>query len=302
MRPYTRAALTVLAALLVLALLNSACENLGERLGQAADIIEKHPELIGDEEDRGKWLQGARTVKALTSEIDTSQELAIGQSLAVRSFVSFGEPYPDQALQQYVTKVGKAVARQSDRPTLPYSFAVVQSDQPNALALPGGFVFVSTGLLKMLKSESELACILGHEICHVAQKHGIEIVERDQKISSLVDFGAVLDEDVAEYRDFIDLTYTKLTTEGYDRRYEGKADKAGTKYAFRAGYHPEGLMPFLKASAESDRPLAFEVFKTHPDPRARIRDLKEVLRDLGDYSAKPKLEARYQREVLAKLL
>jgi len=291
--------LCTLAAAMLLS--GSACENMGENLGRAAEIIEQHPGLIRDEEDRAKWVQGARTVRTLKGEVDTPQEVAMGQSLAVRAFVAFGEPYPDEAVQRYVAMVGKLVALQSERPTLPYSFAVFKSDRPNALALPGGFVLVSTGLLRMLGSESELACILGHEICHVAQKHGIEIVERDTKVRSLVDFGAALDEDVGEYRELIDQMYAKLTTEGYDQRYEEKADRAGARYAYRAGYHPEGLMPFLKADADSDRPLAFEAYKTHPDSRQRIRDLRDELEKLGDYAAMPKLEARYQRQVLAKL-
>jgi predicted Zn-dependent protease len=294
-------AVGLLGILLAAVVLGSACENLSDNLERAADIIQEHPELIRDEEDREKWLQGARTVKSFVSEIETPQEVGMGQALAVLAFASFGRPYPDEGLQTYVAKIGKVVAFQSSRPTLPYSFAVVESEEPNALALPGGFVFVSTGLLLRLDSESELACILGHEICHVAEKHGIEIVERDRKIGSVVDFGAVLDEDVAEYREFIDLAYTKLTTEGYDREYETRADKKGTQYAFRAGYHPAGLMPFLEADARSDRPLAFEVFKTHPDPDERIRKLRKTLKSLGGYDSMPRLDARYNREVLDKL-
>ena len=191
------------------------------------------------------------------------------------------------------------MALQSDRPSLPYHFTVVKSDDPNALALPGGYVFVSSGLLQRLGSESELAAILAHEVAHVAERHGLQILMRDRRVSSLLDFAQELDEDVGQYRQFIDAAFVKLATEGYDQRYEVMADEAGTRYAHRAGYHPEGLLPFLEESARSG--LAFEVFKTHPDPHARIGKIRRLLGTFGDYASMPKLEARYRREALARL-
>ncbi len=296
MKRLLAACITAFAVLLL-----CACESMEQALATAAEVMEQNPELIEDEEERERWVSGARVVKSWTREIDTADEIAMGQSLALRAFAGFGEPYPDEDLQRYVASVGRLVALQSERPSLPYSFAVVQSREPNALALPGGYIFVSTGLLKKLESESELACILGHEVCHAARKHGVEIVARDRKIRSLVDFGATLDEEVGKYRDFIDATYRKLTTEGYDRRYEWIADEAGTTYAYRAGYHPEGLLPFLEMSRRSEKPLAFENYKTHPDPGLRISRIRQTLSGLGDYSGMPALQKRYEREVLARL-
>lgn len=294
-----RTAPATLVLVLTALLAAVGCEGLERTATLASDILQEHPGLIEDEGDRAKWTAGLAAVRNMVDEIDTGEEIGMGQSLAVRAFASFGRPHPDERLQAYVAKAGRVVAQQSERPSLPYSFAVVQNDEPNALALPGGYVFISTGLLGRLKSESELACILGHEVCHVAQKHGIEIVGRDRRIASLVDFGAALDEDVAEYRQFIDLTYQKLTTEGYDRRYEWQADESGTRYAYRAGYHPEGLLPFLEASRATG--VQMERYKTHPDPAERIARVKGVLRSLGDYAGLPKLRDRYGREVLDRL-
>jgi predicted Zn-dependent protease len=104
---------------------------------------------------------------------------------------------------------------------------------------------------------------------------------------------------VANYRQFIDLAYQKLTTEGYDRNYEWKADQAGTEYAFRAGYHPAGLLPVLEQSREGD--LRMERYKTHPDPTVRVAKVEAVLATLGDYSRMPRLADRYRREVTEKL-
>jgi len=276
------------------------CEGLQQAMETTIAIVEANPQLI-DEEDRGKILTSVRAAHALVDEIDTAEEIAIGQSMAVRTFTSFGKPHPDEQLQRYVATVGKMVALQSDRPSLPYSFVVIENEQTNALALPGGYVFVFTGLLKQLRSESELAAVLGHEIAHVAEKHGIEVMMRDKRIASLVDVAAAFEEDVGQYRQFIDLGFQKLTTEGYDQNYEWKADLAGTLYAWRAGYHPGGLLPFLRASAASGTPMAFEFFKTHPDPSVRIRKIQEYLRTLEAYEGLPRLAERYRANVSGRL-
>jgi len=299
MRARNVALAAVAPVVLAAVLLAVGCERFQQTAAVAADIVLSNPDLIKDEEDRTAWLAGARAVKSFVSEIDTAEEIAMGQSLAVRAFASFGEPHPDEGLQRYVATVGKVVALQSERPSLPYSFAVVQSEEPNALALPGGYVFISTGLLKRLGSESELACILAHEVCHVAQKHGIQIVGRDRKVVSLVELGAALEEDVAKYRELIDRVYQRLTVEGYDRDYEWRADEAGARYAFLAGYHPGGLLPFLEESRTSG--VQMERYKTHPDPALRIRKVQDALASLGGHAGLPKLEGRYRTQVLAKL-
>ena len=292
-----------MAACLVLTALTAAicgCNNLSEVVETGARIAEAN---IGefDEEDRPKVQAGLDAAKSMVGQIDTAEEITLGQSLAARTFASYGKPHPDDALTQYVAKVGKLVALQSDRPSMPFSFVVVEKEEPNALALPGGYVFVSTGLLKELRSESELAAILGHEVAHVAQRHGVEITVRDWRIGSLMNFAEQLDADAAKYREFVDLAYQRLAKEGYDQQYEAKADLAGTLYALRAGYHPEGLLPFLRRSAASGGRLSMENYRTHPDPQVRIAGITRYLQTAGDYSQLPKLEDRYAREVLARL-
>ena len=293
--------MTALLTLVVLLAVLTGCKSVQSSLNSAATMVQQNPNLIKNDKQRQTVLAGAKAVTAWTSDIGVADEVAMGQSLAARAFVSFGQPYPDDALQGYVTTVGRLVALQSERPTLHFSFVVVQNDTPNSLALPGGYIFISTGLLKMLKSESELACILGHEVCHVAHKDGVAVVARDRRLSTLVDFGTALDKQVGQYRQFVDQTYTMLTTEGYDQRYETIADGAGTQYAYRAGYNPAGLLPFLNADSAASGGMAFEVFKTHPDPKARIKNVNSVLATLGDYTTMPKVADRYQEEVLAKL-
>jgi predicted Zn-dependent protease len=284
------------------ALLPCACETVRDIVEVTADVVAESPELVAGKEARVAVAAGAKALRNWVSDIDTAEEIAMGQSLALRAFANFGRPHPDGRLQQYIAKVGMLVALQSERPSMPYSFAVVNNEAPNALALPGGFVFVSTGLLKQLASESELACVLGHEVAHVAQRHGIEIISRDRRITSLVDFGAAVEPEVARYRQFVDAVFTTLTTEGYDHKYEWAADVAGAEYAFRAGYHPAGLLPFLERAASSGAAPVFEAHKTHPDPEVRIDKIRAKLVTLGDYGHMPQVAERYASRVLLKLL
>jgi predicted Zn-dependent protease len=296
----TYGAIALTAAFLLTVAL-TGCEDMEEAVRIGQQILRENPDLIEDEEERQTVSSGLRAVEAMIGDIDTGEEIAMGQSLTVRAFPAFGRPHPDRDLQRYVSRVGTLVALQSERPSLPYSFAVVQNPDPTALALPGGFVLVSTGLLQELHSESELAAILGHEISHVAQKHGLEIVLRDQRISRLLDFAGRLDEDSEEYREFIEKSYEKLAHQGYDLRYETTADVAGTRYAYHAGYHPEGLLPFLHRSAESRGQLTFETSTSHPSPRRRLNAIRSHLSGLARYSHYPKLDDRYQKEALARL-
>lgn len=291
-------ACAILAAALLPGMMLGGCEAFEQTVQTGQWILEENPELIKDEEDRTTVVSGLRAVHAMIGDIDTGEEIAMGQSLTVRSFAAFGRPHPDGQLQRYVSRVGTLVALQSDRPSLPYSFSVVQNADPTALALPGGFVLVSTGLLRQLETESELAAILGHEIAHVAQKHGLEVILRDRRLSNLLDFAGRLDDDAEEYRQFIEGSYQKLAREGYDLRYETKADLAGIRYAYRAGYHPEGLLPFLRRSAENRGELTFEASTSHPSPRRRIEAIQSQLQGLGSYTRLPKLGERYRTEAL----
>jgi len=290
--------LVLCAAVLSATLGLQGCENM-ESVGKlGVQIIDTA--VQGDEEDARKWEAVKRTARAVTGDIDLAEEISMGESMSMAVFVQLGKPHPDAALQRYVSLVGRTVARYSERPGLPYWFAVIQNDQESvAVSLPGGYIIVTTGLLRKLKGENELACILAHEVAHVAQKHGLETTLRDTRFASLVELGAAFDPEAEEYSELVDIAFDTLVHKGYDQGYEIKADLAGTRYAYMAGYHPEGLLPFLQQSVESG--VQFEFFETHPDPAKRITEIRKLLREFGQYGNMPTLSARYQREVLEKL-
>src|SRR5690242_3234411 len=124
------------------------------------------------------------TVKQAVQPANEQQEAAIGRDAAA-TLLGASKPIGDAAVQEYVNKVGLWVALQSDRPALPWHFAVVDSDDIDAFAAPGGYVFITRGLLLHLHSEAELAGVLGHEITHVVKKHHLNALQKAARLDLL---------------------------------------------------------------------------------------------------------------------
>jgi len=189
--------------------------------------------------------------------------------------------YPDVNLQEYVDRVGRRVAKASHRPNLPYRFYVINSSMVNAFALPGGPVFIYRGLLERMESEAELAAVLGHEIGHIAARHGIKKLQSVLGIQILVLGGQVVavkkaktEEEMEEYGELLKLTTVSLNLVllGYGREHEFQADELGTLYTKKAGYDPEGMVNLLGClrALEKNRPTVPTYLSTHPPTLARI--------------------------------
>ena len=180
------------------------------------------------------------------------------------------------ALTDYVNLVGTVVAMQSPRYTeVPFRFAVLETDDINAFATPGGYIFITKGALDLMESEAELAGVLGHEIAHVDQKHVLEQVRKGNMITgaaSEADLnGPVLDRAIEQL--------SSLIFKGVGREAELESDSLGMLYAAAAGYRPDGLLSFvrkLQANDTNPRRGGFlaEMRATHPEPPARITALE----------------------------
>lgn len=180
------------------------------------------------------------------------------------------------ALTDYVSLVGAVVAQQSPRNSeLPFRFAVLNTDEINAFATPGGYVFVTKGALDLMESEAELAGVLGHEIAHVDQKHVLEQVRKGNMITgaaSEADLnGPILDQAIEKL--------SSLIFQGVGREAELESDSLGMLYAAAAGYRADGLLTFvrrLQANDTNPRRGGFlaEMRATHPEPPARITALE----------------------------
>jgi predicted Zn-dependent protease len=201
--------------------------------------------------------------------------------------------YDDPLLQDYVQDLGMEIAAASERPGLPWSFKLLDDSSVNAFALPGGFVYVTRGLMTHLDSEAELAATIGHEVGHVTARHGVN--QRSKQILAAVglEVAAILDDDVAAWA-FAGHVGLGLLFLQHGREDERQADDLGLRYAMRAGYDPRQmseLFGVLEAVSKVEGAGRLPTWlATHPDPGARRKRVEEQV-------AKMKIaDARIERD------
>jgi predicted Zn-dependent protease len=216
---------------------------------------------------------------ALVSE---DQEIALGRQSAQEVAQSIGL-VQDEALQQYVQRVGATLAAESERPRLPWSFRAVDDPTPNAFALPGGFIFVTRGLLGLMNSEAELASVLGHEIGHVTARHSVQQMSRAQLAQVGLGIGAILSPEIAQYGQLAS-TGLQLLFLKYGRDAERQADDLGFKYALQDNYDVREMVDVFAAlgragEASGQSPLPTWL-ATHPYPAERIERTEARLKAL----------------------
>jgi predicted Zn-dependent protease len=235
--------------------------------------------------DLNKVVDTAKTAKAAVVGPDEEEERAMGQAVAA-TLLGASKPMADPAIQRYVNRVGLWVALQGTRPDLPWRFAVLDNPNVNAFATPGGYVFITRGLLAQMHTEAELAGALGHEIAHVERKHHLNAMKKEAGMKLLgqgTQFllsrsGRAQATDMAALNQVAGVA-KGLYTRGLDKADEYEADRVGAILAARAGYDPYGLAQVLQTldslSAESSQ-LAL-LFKTHPRPSDRLAQLDKAL-------------------------
>ena len=127
--------------------------------------------------DLGKALKIVQKVQQATTDIDESQEISLGAGIS-SNLLGAALPLQNQAVQEYVNHVGRWLSLHTERPDLPWHFAVLDDNNVNAFAAPGGYVFITKGLLARMKSEAELAGVLAHEMAHVLKKHHLQAIKK----------------------------------------------------------------------------------------------------------------------------
>jgi predicted Zn-dependent protease len=218
-------------------------------------------------------------LKALTGgKVSPEEEARIGQQIA-GNLLGAAPLVRDEGLQRYVNRVGRWVALQSDRPDLAWHFGVIESDDLNAFAAPGGYVFLTKGLYQKLKNEAELAGVLGHEIGHVIRKHHLKLLQKSQGIAALGGFlGKKLKNENEVVQNFIG-NGAEVVARGLDKDAEYEADRIGVVLSARAGYDPYALPAVLAEIghvAKTDKSVSL-LFKTHPQPEERLGQLSEAV-------------------------
>ena len=235
---------------------------------------------LGSIFDAAKGVIKSRNVGSMSEK----DEIAVGKEIAESTFGTY-RIIKEEGLQRYLNTVGRWVAMQSERPELPWHFAVVESEQINAFAVPGGTVLVTRGMMSLLSDEAELACVLGHEIGHIARKHHLALLQKETLIQSGAK--AVADNIQGggvkrEAKQFLIGEGAELYARSLDRGSERDADNDGVLLAARAGYAPEACLLFMQrmASLKQEIGTLSSLYKTHPQASERIVDIESSLTQL----------------------
>jgi predicted Zn-dependent protease len=286
--------LSCLAALL---LLGSGNVSAGDLFGGLGKLLEQSGN------DRAAKLGTVlKTTKEAFGEVSDEQEREIGKQAAA-VLLGAAPPVDNDALQRYVNRVGNWVALQGERPDLQWRFAVLDDNDINAFAAPGGYVFITKGLLLRMDSEAELAGTLAHETVHVLRKHHLMAVQKGARLelATLVAGETVKNDQRRAQMEKLTGGFKELYARGLDKNEEFEADRMGVVIAARAGYDPYGLPAVLQtlgAMNPKDGALTF-MFKTHPAPATRIERLIPVLDQLGAYSSQPDVRSRFLAQIAA---
>jgi len=207
--------------------------------------------------------------------VTEQQDIEIGRNYAPEVEKQMGGKIDDPALQQYIDRVGQRLARVSHRRNFEYHFVALNDKSVNALALPGGYVYITKGMLEKLTTEAQLAAILGHEVTHIVARDVAAAMSRQIGIELLL--SAVTSE-----RSPTSVLMTANLTQQiislrFSRQDERDADLGGLDYMVRAGYNPYGMVETMQIlqNMQTTRPIEF--FSTHPNPQNRIAYLTQEI-------------------------
>jgi predicted Zn-dependent protease len=212
--------------------------------------------------------------------------------------------YDDKEANNYLNILGQTLSRASDLPETfgGYHFLILDSDEINAFAAPGGLIFVTRGLLRCCKHEDAAAAVLAHEIGHVELRHGLQAIKKSRITSALTTLGiegakTFGGENLAglteTFEDSIsDITKT-LINNGYSRSFERQADIASVTILKRLGYGPNALIDMLGVMEKSLEPGGLDFTKTHPSPGTRIADIQKVIEEYTEAKTAGARQARF---------
>jgi len=216
------------------------------------------------------------------SLISESQEIQMGREADPDVTASIGI-VDDPELQAYVTGLGQRLAAVSERPNLPWSFKVVDDPVVNAFAIPGGFIYVTRGILAYFDSEAELAGVLGHEIGHVTARHSVTQMSRQQLQTIGLGVGMIFSETVREYGGLASAGL-QLMNLSYSRGDESESDVLGLRYITRLGYDPDAMIGVFQMLAQvggGGEGRIPEWQLTHPYPENREANIRTRIAEDG---------------------
>jgi Zn-dependent protease with chaperone function len=227
-----------------------------------------------------------------------AEEQQLGANVSERIRTRYGV-VQDAAIHRYVSLVGTALAAGSTRPTLPWTFIVLDTDGVNAFAAPGGYVHITRGALALIKNEAELAGVLGHEIIHITEKHTVRAIQKNQAVQmgaaeTLSGSAALMDRAVSA-------VYDNIVERGFGRAEENESDEHGVALANKTGYAPLGLNGFLITLKDRNKDAKEKrgLFASHPEMQDRLDRITKLIAS-KKLTATATVEARYTKNVTYK--
>lgn len=286
-----------LGATPVISAILSGCKTL-DNLAESGPTIELGDYTI----DTKAIAKKGQTVSKTFEDFTPEQEYYIGRTVGAKVLQKY-PPYDNSKANQYINVMGQMLAQASDFPETfgGYHFLIQDSDEINALAAPGGFIFVTRGILRCCPHEDAVAAVLAHEIGHVQHKHGLRSIKQSRITSALTSLAIdstkkYADEDLAKltetFEDSISDISHKLIVNGYSRSFEYQADASAVTISKRAGYNPYGLVDMLNQMKIQLKPDRQDFAKTHPAPDSRLAEIQEYI---GKYSVVTSPQARQSR-------
>jgi beta-barrel assembly-enhancing protease len=238
-------------------------------------------------------------------DITPSQEYYIGRAVAATILKQY-KVYDNKDATHYLNVVGQSLSAFSDKPSTfgGYHFIIMDTDEVNAFAAPGGLILVSRGLIRCCRNEDGLAAVLAHEVGHVQYAHALRAI----KNSRYATLGLVIGIEAAKnlgpdqladatkaFEGSINDIISTLVNSGYARKLEVQADAGAVQILTRVGYDPNGLKQMLEEMERRVKPGSSGFGKTHPDPKARIDEIKPLLKNVVVTAAPPARQARFNK-------
>lgn len=262
----------------------------GKSMAQSAGFV------AGDKFRSGE--DNYRSAETLTPE----EEYYLGRAVAAKILAKYKQ-YPDKLLAAYVTRIGLAVAAKSERPETfgGYHFAVLDTDEINAISAPGGFVFITKGLLRLLPDEDALASVLGHEVGHIAKRHGLaaikvedfgDFIDNGRMVMSALDCTGCTSQVQRAFVRAVGDIYDVIMAVGYNKDQEYEADDASALSLAGVGYDPQGVVRAFQAIDGKMRSGGW--LSSHPGLADRIKSAEDRIASLKSVSSPGARKTRFQ--------
>jgi len=248
-------------------------------------LLFAEPTVVFGAEPDAAWRQRISSADAEVIRDDVQEEITFGREIAARMVGRYGL-YDNAPLTRYVNLVGKAIALNTNRPEIEFHFGVLNTDEINAYAAPGGYVFVTRGALLKMQDEAELAGVLAHEIGHIVERHvvkelNIHGVEGSASSGLARLIGGGSDAARVAFYQSVDKALDILFKTGYKRDDEVQADREALLFCAHAGYDPAGLVRYFERLGAAKGKNTEVLDKTHPAYETRVAWLKATLNEEG---------------------